>query len=178
MKSGYSFRIKIKIFIVYNLKMGEYKKEFMNEAIQLSHDNIMAWKGWPFWAVVVKDWKIVWRWANHVTSENDPTAHAEVSAIRDACKNLGTFQLDWCEIYANSEPCPMCLWAIYRARPDKVYYANDQNDAAAINFDDHFIYEEIEKDKADRKIPMIKVDNDEAIRVFEEWKNKQDKIEY
>lgn len=158
--------------------METYNKQFMDEAIKLSHANIIKWNGWPFWAVVVKDWEIVGRWANHVTSENDPTAHAEVSAIRDACKNLWTFQLDGCELYTSCEPCPMCLWAIYWARPNKVYYANDQHDAAAINFDDHFIYEEIEKDKAARKIPMIKVNNEEAIKVFEEWKNKQDKIEY
>lgn len=158
--------------------MEKYDEKFMHEAIQLSLDNIRAWKGWPFWAVIVKDWKIVWRGANHVTSENDPTAHAEVSAIRDACRNLSTFQLTGCELYTSCEPCPMCLWAIYWARPDKVYYANDQHDAAAINFDDQFIYEEIAKEKSERRIPMIKVDNQEAIKVFEEWENKQDKIEY
>ena len=120
----------------------------------------------------------MWKWANHVTSDNDPTAHAEVSAIRDACKNLNTFQLTGCELYTSCEPCPMCLWAIYRARPDKVYYANDQHDAAKINFDDHFIYEELWKDKSERKIPMIKVDNSKAIEVFNAWRDKQDKVEY
>lgn len=152
--------------------------EFMHKAVQLSLNNIREWKGWPFGAIVVKDWKIVWRWANHVTSENDPTAHAEVCAIRDACKNLGTFQLDWCILYTSCEPCPMCLWAIYRARPDIVYYANDKDDAANINFDDAFIYEELEKEKSERKIPMIKMNNDEAIKVFKEWGDMKDKIEY
>lgn len=152
--------------------------EFMHEAVQLSLNNIREWKGWPFGAIVVKDWKIVWIWANHVTSENDPTAHAEVCAIRDACKNLGTFQLDWCILYTSCEPCPMCLWAIYRARPDIVYYANDKDDAANINFDDAFIYEELEKEKSERKIPMIKINNDEAIKVFKEWGDMKDKIEY
>ena len=152
--------------------------EFMHKAVQLSLNNIREWKGWPFGAIVVKDWKIVWRWANHVTSENDPTAHAEVCAIRDACKNLGTFQLGWCILYTSCEPCPMCLWAIYRARPDIVYYANDKDDAANINFDDAFIYEELEKEKSERKIPMIKMNNDEAIKVFKEWGDMKDKIEY
>ena len=152
--------------------------EFMHEAVQLSLNNIREWKGWPFGAIVVKDWKIVWIWANHVTSENDPTAHAEVCAIRDACKNLGTFQLDWCILYTSCEPCPMCLWAIYRARPDIVYYANDKDDAANINFDDAFIYEELEKEKSERKIPMINMNNDEAIKVFKEWGDMKDKIEY
>ena len=152
--------------------------EFMHKAVQLSLNNIREWNGWPFGAIVVKDWKIVWRWANHVTSENDPTAHAEVCAIRDACKNLGTFQLDWCILYTSCEPCPMCLWAIYRARPDIVYYANDKDDAANINFDDSFIYEELEKEKSERKIPMIKMNNDEAIKVFKEWGDMKDKIEY
>ena len=153
-------------------------EDFMREAVELSRKNIRDGKWGPFGAIIVKDWKIVWKGANHVTSENDPTAHAEISAIRDACKNLWTFQLTGCTLYTSCEPCPMCLWAIYRARPDVVYYANDHNDAAAINFDDAFIYEEIKKEKSDRKIPMIKMNNDEAIKVFEEWKNKDDKIEY
>ena len=101
---------------------------FMSKAVELSLENMRAWKGGPFWAIVVKNWKIVWQWANHVTSENDPTAHAEVVAIRNACKNLWTFQLDDCIIYTSCEPCPMCLGAIYWARPKAIYFANSRKD--------------------------------------------------
>src|SRR6187402_191609 len=121
-------------------------KEFMLEAIELSFQGQRAGKGGPFGAVVVKDGKIIGRGFNQVTSNNDPTAHAEVVAIRDACKNLNDFQLAGCEIYTSCEPCPMCLGAIYWARPDKVYYANTRQDAADIDFDDSMIYEELEKD--------------------------------
>ena len=153
-------------------------EDFMQKAVELSLENMRAWKGGPFWAVVVKDWKIVWQWANHVTSENDPTAHAEVVAIRDACKKLWSFQLDDCIIYTSCEPCPMCMWAIYRARPKAVYYANDRKDAAWIWFDDDFIYQELEKKLNDRSLPIQRLHNDEAIKVFDEWKEKNDKIEY
>ena len=153
-------------------------EDFMQKAVELSLENMRAGKGWPFWAVVVKDWKIVWQWANHVTSENDPTAHAEIVAIRDACKNLGSFQLDDCIIYTSSEPCPMCMAAIYWARPKAVYFANTIRDAAKIWFDDSFIYEELEKKLNDRSLPIERMHNDDAIKVFEEWKNKNDKIEY
>ena len=153
-------------------------EDFMQKAVELSLENMRAWKGGPFWAVVVKDWKIVWQWANHVTSENDPTAHAEVVAIRNACKNLWSFQLDDCIIYTSCEPCPMCLWAIYRARPKAIYYANDRKDAAEIWFDDDFIYQELKKELEERSLPIHKMDKDEAIKVFNEWKEKNDKIEY
>ena len=153
-------------------------EDFMQKAVELSLENMRAWKGGPFWAVVVKDWKIVWQWANHVTSENDPTAHAEVVAIRDACKNLWSFQLDDCIIYTSCEPCPMCMWAIYRARPKAVYYANDRKDAAWIWFDDDFIYQELEKKMEERSLPIHRLENENALQVFKEWKEKNDKIEY
>jgi len=153
-------------------------EEFMREAIKLSLENMQKNAWWPFGAVIVKDGKIVGRGRNQVTSSNDPTAHAEVVAIRDACKNLWTFQLDGCEIYTSCEPCPMCLWAIYRARPDNVYYGNTKQDAADIGFDDNFIYEELKKPLSDRKIPMLELLRDEALEVFKAWKNKEDKIEY
>lgn len=153
-------------------------ENFMKEAIALSLENMQKNAGWPFGAVVVKDGKIVWRWRNQVTSSNDPTAHAEVVAIRDACKNLWTFQLDDCELYTSCEPCPMCLWAIYRARPKVVYYGNTKQDAADIWFDDNFIYDELKKPLAERKIPMLEVLRDEALEVFKAWTEKQDKIEY
>ena len=151
---------------------------FMQEAVQLSLENMRNGTGWPFWAVIVKDGKIVGKWANNVTSLNDPTAHAEVMAIRDACKNLNSFQLTGCTIYTSCEPCPMCLGAIYRARPDKVYFANTKEDAAAIGFDDHFIYQELEKELKQRTLPLHKIDNEEAIKVFQERSEQVDKIEY
>lgn len=150
----------------------------MKEAIQLSVDNVKSGNGGPFGAVVVKDGKIIARGANSVTSSNDPTAHAEVNAIREACKVLGTFQLDGCEIYTSCEPCPMCLGAIYWARPEKVYYANTKKDAAEINFDDDFIYKELDKPLSERKLKFIQIGRDEALQAFRDWTNKQDKIEY
>ena len=117
----------------------------MEKAVELSLENMRAGKGGPFGAIIVRQGKIVGTGANHVTSDNDPTAHAEVVAIRDACKNLGTFQLDDCEIYTSCEPCPMCLAAIYWARPKAIYYANTRKDAADIGFDDDFLYEELKK---------------------------------
>lgn len=150
----------------------------MEKAIDLSLENMRANKGGPFGAIVVKDGKIVGTGANHVTSENDPTAHAEVVAIRDACKNLGSFQLDGCVVYTSCEPCPMCLGAIYWARPDAVYYANTRVDAANIGFDDEFIYEELKKDLEIRVLPIEQIGRENAIKVFEEWQQKEDKIEY
>ena len=154
------------------------KEDFMREAIRLSLENMRSGKGGPFGAVIVKDGKIIARGFNQVTSSNDPTAHAEVVAIREACKELGTFQLDGCEIYTSCEPCPMCLGAIYWARPEKMYYANTKVDAANIGFDDQFIYEEIELPLSDRKLKCEHLLNDEALVVFKEWSEKQDKIEY
>lgn len=154
------------------------KIEFMHRAIELSNIAIQSGKGGPFGCVVVKDGKIVGEGYNQVTSTNDPTAHAEVVAIRNACNNLNTFQLDGCEVYTSCEPCPMCLGAIYWARPSKIYYANTREDAARIGFDDSFIYDEIPLDMNSRKIPMIALGRNDAKVVFDEWKNKEDKIEY
>jgi guanine deaminase len=156
----------------------EDKKQFMREAIKLSIDSMRAGNGGPFGAVVVKDGKIIARGSNKVTSTNDPTAHAEVVAIREACKVLGVFQLTGCEIYTSCEPCPMCLGAIYWARPDKMYYANTKVDAAAIGFDDQFIYNEIELDIPQRKLSTEQLLNDEALVAFKEWEQKSDKIDY
>ena len=152
--------------------------KFMMEAIAMSHNGIKENEGGPFGCVIVKDDVIVGRGNNKVTSLNDPTAHAEVVAIRDACKNLGSFQLDECEIYTSCEPCPMCLGAIYWARPKIIYYANNRADAAAIGFDDSMIYEEMSKAYSDRKIPIISISREEALVVFKEWKEKDDKTLY
>jgi guanine deaminase len=151
---------------------------FMHEAIELSRKNILDGKGGPFAAVVVREEKIIARGTNLVTSTNDPTAHAEVVAIREACRTLGTFQLTGCEIYTSCEPCPMCLGAIYWARPDKIYYANTHIDAAGIGFDDFFIYKEIALPVTQRRIPMIQMMRDEAFVAFEEWQKSRDKIHY
>ena len=150
----------------------------MREAIRLSFDTMRSNTGGPFGCVVVKDGKIIARGFNQVVSTNDPTAHAEMVAIREACKLLNDFQLTGCEIYTSCEPCPMCLSAIYWARPDKVYYANTKEDAAKIDFDDAFIYQEIQCKLNERKIAVEQMLHDEAIEAFHEWKNKADKIEY
>ena len=150
----------------------------MREAIQLSISNINSCNGGPFGAVIVKDGQIIARGANSVTSTNDPTAHAEVVAIRQACENLQTFQLTGCEIYASCEPCPMCLGAIYWARLDKLYYANTKNDAAAINFDDKFIYEELEKPLEDRTLFTRQLLRNEALEAFKKWSETEQKTEY
>jgi guanine deaminase len=152
--------------------------EFLKKAVRLSDENITSGKGGPFGCVIVKDGKIVARGSNLVTSLNDPTAHAEVVAIREACKVLNTFQLTGCEIYTSCEPCPMCLGAIYWARPDKVYYANTREDAAAIGFDDDFIYQEIVVPIAERKISFVHTPLQEATEVFKNWTKKDNKIEY
>ena len=150
----------------------------MLEAIRLSIDNVEQGNGGPFGAIVVKDGKIIAHGSNQVTSSNDPTAHAEVVAIRAACKVLNTFQLNGCEIYTTCEPCPMCLGAIYWARPDKLFYANSKEDAAKINFDDQFIYEEIAKPVEGRKLFTRQILRDEALAAFEKWTKSTNKIEY
>jgi len=154
------------------------EQKFMNEAIALSQNGVRNNEGGPFGCVIVKDDKIIGRGNNKVTSSNDPTAHAEVVAIRDACKNLGTFQLEDCEVYSSCEPCPMCLGAIYWARPKLVYYANSREDAANIGFDDSMIYEELGIELDKRKIPIINLGREEALKVFKEWQNKCNKIKY
>jgi tRNA(Arg) A34 adenosine deaminase TadA len=158
--------------------MMKEKEGFMREAIRLSIDNMRSGKGGPFGAVIVKDGKIIARGFNQVTSTNDPTAHAEVVAIREACKELNSFQLEGCEIYTSCEPCPMCLGAIYWARPAKMYYANTKIDAAKIGFDDQFIYEEIDLHLTQRQLPSEQLLNDEALVAFQEWEDKINKIDY
>lgn len=150
---------------------------FMREAIRLSVENVTNGGG-PFGAVVVKNGKIVATGVNRVTADNDPTAHAEMVAIRNACKELNSFQLTDCEIYTSCEPCPMCLSAIYWARPKRVYFANTKEDAAAINFDDHFIYDEIYKPFTARTIEMTPLLRDEALKAFKIWEEKEDKTSY
>jgi tRNA(Arg) A34 adenosine deaminase TadA len=154
------------------------EEKFMLEAIRLSHNGLKQNEGGPFGCVVVKGEEIVGRGNNKVTSTNDPTAHAEVTAIRDACKNLGTFQLDDCEIYTSCEPCPMCLGAIYWARPKAIYFANNRQDAADIGFDDSMIYDEMNTPMGERKIPIISLGREEALKVFEAWSLKEDKTTY
>lgn len=153
-------------------------QKFMRMAISLSEQNVAKSLGGPFGAVVVKDGKIVAKSANKVTTSNDPTAHAEVSAIRLACKKLKTFDLSGCVIYTSCEPCPMCLGAIYWARIDVIYYANTKKDAAGINFDDQFIYDEIALPMNERKLPVIQLMRDEALNAFKLWDNSPMKIEY
>lgn len=152
--------------------------DFMRMAIELSFETMRNNTGGPFGAVIVKDGKVIARGFNKVVSTNDPTAHAEVVAIREACKTLNTFQLEGCTVYTSCEPCPMCLAAIYWARPDKIFFANTKKDAAAIGFDDDFIYRELEVPFSERKIPASQILNEEAIKAFDEWQNKQDKTAY
>lgn len=156
----------------------EREKRFILEAIELSRKGILNNDGGPFGCVIVKGDEIVGRGNNRVTSTNDPTAHAEIVAIRDACNNLKTFQLEECEVYTSCEPCPMCMGAIYWARPKKVYYANTRVDAAQIGFDDSLIYDELILPLEQRKIAIECIGRDEAIQVFEEWSSKDDKIAY
>jgi len=150
----------------------------MREAIRISIAKMRANCGGPFGAVVVRNGKIVGRGWNQVTSTNDPTAHAEVAAIRDACRRLKSFQLDDCELYTSCEPCPMCLSAIYWARLKKVYYGNTRKDAARIHFDDDFIYREVARPVSRRRIPMKSLLRTEAQVAFSEWKAKSDKTRY
>ncbi|MBL7782632.1 MAG: nucleoside deaminase [Saprospiraceae bacterium] len=156
----------------------DQNEQLMREAIRQSKAGMDKGEGGPFGAIVVKDGRIVGRGNNRVLATNDPTAHAEVVAIRDACQNLGSFQLDDCEIYTSCEPCPMCLGAIYWARPKRVYFGCTRTDAANIQFDDDFIYEEIGAPLEQRKIPMIPLLREEALVVFREWQEKSDKTLY
>jgi guanine deaminase len=153
-------------------------EEFMAEAIRMALENVKSGKGGPFGAIVVKEGKIIGRGVNKVTAANDPTAHAEVIAIRDACRNTDNFQLTGCTIYTSCEPCPMCLGAIYWARPEHVYFAASKSDAAAAAFDDTFIYNEIQKEPEKRHIPFSQLLREDALAVFEKWGNNPDKVEY
>ena len=150
----------------------------MRAAINISIKGASNGKGGPFGAAVVKDGVIISCESNQVTTTNDPTAHAEVMAIRKACEKLGTFQLEGCEIYCSCEPCPMCLGAIYWARPDRVFFANTKADAAKIGFDDQFIYDEIEIPLANRRIPMLQMMREEGLKAFELWEQIDDKTLY
>lgn len=154
------------------------KNKFMLEAVTAALKGMENNEGGPFGCVIVKDGKIVGRGNNKVTSNNDPTAHAEIMAIRDACENLNTFQLEGCEIYTSCEPCPMCFGAIYWARPDKVYYGCSQQDAADINFDDEFIYKEIELPYEKRSIPFEQLAREIALEPFQKWSEKDNKTVY
>jgi tRNA(Arg) A34 adenosine deaminase TadA len=153
-------------------------KTFMQEAIRLSIEKMEAGEGGPFGAVIVQNGKIIGRGWNHVTSSKDPTAHAEVSAIRDACTHLGTFDLSGCEIYSSCEPCPMCLSAIYWARLDKLYFAATHTDAANAGFDDEFIYQEVSKPWETRALTTEQLMPNEAREAFEQWMAKSDKTSY
>lgn len=154
------------------------EQQFLERAIELSREGMRSGKGGPFGCVIVKDGKIVGEGYNQVATTNDPTAHAEVVAIRNACKTLNSFQLTDCDVYASCEPCPMCLGAIYWARPKRVIYANTKKDAAEINFDDQFIYDELEKGDSEKSIVFVHSPNEKAIDVFNEWKNMENKVEY
>ncbi len=151
---------------------------FMTRAIQLAVENVRSGQGGPFGAVVVKDGSIIAEAANQVTATNDPTAHAEVLAIRQGCQKLGLFELKTCELYTSCEPCPMCLGAIYWARLARVYYGSFAADASKVGFDDSFIYREIAEAHAQRGIPMIQMMRDEALAAFRAWEEKPNKIPY
>tara|TARA_R110001583_G_scaffold183806_2_gene342636 strand:- start:47840 stop:48292 length:453 start_codon:yes stop_codon:yes gene_type:complete len=150
----------------------------MRHAIELSRQKMEEGCGGPFGAVIVRDGKVIAEGWNKVTSSMDPTAHAEVSAIRAACEALGDFNLAGCEIYTSCEPCPMCLSAIYWARIDRIYYANGREDAAAIGFDDQFLYDEVAKPVSQRQLPCEHFKMEEAAEVFAQWAAKEDKIAY
>ena len=153
-------------------------EKFMTRAIELASDGMNSGQGGPFGCVVVKNGEIVGEGNNRVTSTNDPTAHAEIVAIRNACKSLNSFQLDGCSIYTSCEPCPMCLGAIYWARPEKVFFACTREDAAAAGFDDEHIYEELGKPNEERERVMTNLLRDKGLALFEAWNSKTDKVAY
>jgi tRNA(Arg) A34 adenosine deaminase TadA len=159
------------------MKTTEQDKDFMREAIRLADESVKNGGG-PFGAVIVKDGEIIAGSSNSVTIDNDPTAHAEVNTIRQACKKLGTFDLSGCTIYTSCEPCPMCLGAIYWAHLSHIFYGNNRKDAAEIDFDDDFIYLELEKPMKERSVPFTQLMKREALKTFKAWKNKEDKTEY
>jgi tRNA(Arg) A34 adenosine deaminase TadA len=158
--------------------MTELDRKFMQRAIELAREGVEADAGGPFGCVVVKSGEIIGEGNNRVTSTNDPTAHAEVVAIREACSTLGSFQLDGCSIYASCEPCPMCLGAIYWARPAAIFYAGTRDDAAAAGFDDELFYQELELPNEERRLSMNHIMREEAQELFRAWINKEDKVEY
>ncbi len=151
---------------------------FMARAIQLAVENVRSGQGGPFGAIVAKDGAIIAEGANRVTLTNDPTAHAEVLAIREACRKLGLFELEGCELYTSCEPCPMCLGAIYWARVMRVYFGSLAADASQAGFDDSFIYREIAQPHAERRIPLVQIMREEALAAFRAWREKSDRIPY
>ena len=154
------------------------QEEFMRRAIALAVENVRSGSGGPFAAVIVKDGRVVAEGVNRVTGTNDPTAHAEVVAIREACRKLENFQLADCDLYTTCEPCPMCLGAIYWARPARVFYACVAADAAAVGFDDAFIYEELNRTHAERRVPMRQILREEALKIFSQWEQQGKKTPY
>src|ERR1700752_1595019 len=148
--------------------------DFMRRAIALALENVRSGRGGPFGALVVKNGRVIAKGTNRVTSTKDPTAHAEIVAIREACRKLGDFQLKGCDLYTTCEPCPMCLGAIYWARPARVFYAGVAADAADAGFDDAFIYEELKRPPESRRIPMVQILRDESLAVFSAWKQQAD----
>jgi len=153
------------------------KNKFMTRAIELSIENVNLGGG-PFGSIIVKNDKVIAEGSNKVTLNNDPTAHGEIVAIRKACKSLNNFNLSGCELYSTCEPCPMCLSAIYWAHIEKVYYANTRDDAQKIDFDDSLIYSELSKNVKEREIPMHQIMREEALKAFELWDKKTDKVKY
>jgi len=153
-------------------------QQCMSEAIKLSAENIKKKFGGPFWAVIVKNWEIIWKGHNHVVKNNDPTAHWEVMAIRDACQKIESFDLSGCEIYTSCEPCPMCLGAIYWARISKMYYANTQKDADRIGFDDCLFYQELAKKEEERTLITKQIMHTEAFEIFKQRKKEISDINY
>ena len=160
------------------MKNSDRDEKFLARAIELARQGMISGKGGPFGCIIVKGEEIIGEGSNQVTSTNDPTAHAEVVAIRNACKHLDHYQLEGCELFTSCEPCPMCLGAIYWAHLDKIYYANTKDDAKNIDFDDSFIYDEIALSPDKRKKPSEQMLREEAIKTFEDWAKKDDKIEY
>ena len=156
----------------------EDDEKFMRRAIELAREGMESNSGGPFGCVIAKDGRIVGEGVNQVTSTNDPTAHAEIVAIRNACKKLASFQLDGCVVYTSCEPCPMCLGAIYWARPEHIYIACNRDDAAAVGFDDAFIYDELNAEFERRTVPIFSLMRNEGLAVFQNWVDKIDKIEY
>ncbi|MCB0547326.1 MAG: nucleoside deaminase [Phaeodactylibacter sp.] len=153
-------------------------EQFMKEAIRLAIEGVKAGHGGPFGAVIVKDGEIIGRGQNRVIIDNDPTAHAEMVAIREACRRLGHFQLESCVVYASAEPCPMCLGALYWARPSRIVFGSGREDAASISFDDAFIYRELDHHHSQRHIPTEQIMREEALKAFQAWVEKEDKTRY
>src|SRR5690242_7298880 len=158
--------------------MNNDHEAFMRRAIELARQGVEDNRGGPFGCVIAKDGEIVGEGCNQVTSANDPTAHAEITAIRAACRNLNSFQLTGCTVYTSCEPCPMCLGAIYWARPAAIYFAGTRDDAAAAGFDDELFYDEIDRPNDERQLKLQPMLRDEAQTIFEQWVEKADKVEY